>query len=274
MIIDCFPFYNELDLLEIRLHELAEVVDVFVLSEATLTFTGKPKPLYFQENQDRFSEFADRICHVVVDDYAGINTASPRFMDRGQKQRGVNVMLEKFKPSVNDMIILADCDEIPKSTTVRQASRWANWSAAALDLRLYYYWMDCRATRPWQAARLLRTTGPIRFHRTRGYSTDLVCWDAGWHFSFLGGVANIQDKLAAYTHAPEFDRPPYNDAAHIQHAIEAGQDVFLRSRYKFRFESDLTYLPRYVTENMDKFAQYIHAKRDDLCQKDLHATSR
>ena len=42
MIVDCFPFFNELDLLELRLNELKDVVDVFVLSEATLTFTGKP----------------------------------------------------------------------------------------------------------------------------------------------------------------------------------------------------------------------------------------
>ena len=51
MIYDCFPFFNELELLEMRLHELSGVVDKFVLVEATRTFTNKPKPLYFQENQ-------------------------------------------------------------------------------------------------------------------------------------------------------------------------------------------------------------------------------
>lgn len=55
MIIDCFTFFNELDVLEIRLRELDGVVDRFVLVEATLTHQGKPKPLLYAENKERFA---------------------------------------------------------------------------------------------------------------------------------------------------------------------------------------------------------------------------
>jgi hypothetical protein len=68
VIYDCFPFFNELDLLDIRLHELSDVVDKFVLVEATRTFTGNPKPLYFWENRKQFTPFLSQIIHVVVDD--------------------------------------------------------------------------------------------------------------------------------------------------------------------------------------------------------------
>ena len=68
MIYDCFIFFNELELLELRLNELAGVVDKFVLVEATRTFTNEPKPLFFQENRARFREFDSRIIHVVVAD--------------------------------------------------------------------------------------------------------------------------------------------------------------------------------------------------------------
>ena len=54
---DCFTFFNELDLLEIRLNELNDVVDYFVLVEATTTYSGKPKELYFQKNKDRYKKF-------------------------------------------------------------------------------------------------------------------------------------------------------------------------------------------------------------------------
>ena len=50
-IFDCFPFYNELDLLELRLNELYDHVDRFVLVEANTTFTSKTKPFYFEENK-------------------------------------------------------------------------------------------------------------------------------------------------------------------------------------------------------------------------------
>jgi Glycosyltransferase family 17 len=68
MIYDCFTFFNELELLEIRLNELAGVVDRFVLVEATRTHSNQRKPLYFSENQSRFASWKNRIIHIVADD--------------------------------------------------------------------------------------------------------------------------------------------------------------------------------------------------------------
>src|SRR5688572_16710555 len=69
-IFDCFLFFNELDVLDIRLHELAPIVDRFVLAEARLTFSGRDKPLYFHQNRELFAPFLDRIVHVIDDDMA------------------------------------------------------------------------------------------------------------------------------------------------------------------------------------------------------------
>ena len=46
MIYDCFIFFNEFDLLEIRLNELDNIVDKFVLVEANFTHSSKEKPYY------------------------------------------------------------------------------------------------------------------------------------------------------------------------------------------------------------------------------------
>ena len=67
-IFDTFTFYNELDLLELRLNILGDVVDYFVINEANITFTGKPKPLYYRENKDRFKKWKDKIIHIVTVD--------------------------------------------------------------------------------------------------------------------------------------------------------------------------------------------------------------
>ena len=67
MVYDCFPFFNELDLLEIRLNVLKDGVDRFVIVEAGETHTGKPKPFYFEENRGRFAEFLARFEYVKVD---------------------------------------------------------------------------------------------------------------------------------------------------------------------------------------------------------------
>ena len=68
MIYDCFSFFNELDLLEIRLATLDRVVDRFVISESNFTHRGIPKPLYYKDNESRFAKFRSKIIHVVSPD--------------------------------------------------------------------------------------------------------------------------------------------------------------------------------------------------------------
>ena len=63
---DCFPFFNELDVLEIRLKELWDVVDVFVLAESNLSHSGKPKEYIFENNKERFSQWMSKIRHIKV----------------------------------------------------------------------------------------------------------------------------------------------------------------------------------------------------------------
>ena len=51
MIYDCIPFFNELDILKLRMHIMAPYVDKFVIEESTVTFSGEPKPMTFAENR-------------------------------------------------------------------------------------------------------------------------------------------------------------------------------------------------------------------------------
>ena len=68
MIIDCFPFFNELDLLDIRLKLLDNIVDKVVLVESTRTFTLSKKKLFYNENKNRYKKYKDKIKHIIVDD--------------------------------------------------------------------------------------------------------------------------------------------------------------------------------------------------------------
>ena len=71
-IYDCFSFYNEFDILEIRLQELYDHVDYFIIAEASTTHTGNPKPFYLLDNWERFKPYADKIRHVKVEDMPGV----------------------------------------------------------------------------------------------------------------------------------------------------------------------------------------------------------
>ena len=66
LVYDCFNFFNEFDLLEIRLNELDDVVDYFVVCESNVTHNGIPKPMFFKENEERFSQFKDKIIYLPI----------------------------------------------------------------------------------------------------------------------------------------------------------------------------------------------------------------
>ena len=105
---DAFQVFNELDMLEVRLHELNETVHRFVLVEATRTHSNKPKPLHFGENKDRFAAFLDKIIHVVVDDLP--DNSDAWVLENFQR----NAMLRGLTAAhSNDLVVIADVDEIP-----------------------------------------------------------------------------------------------------------------------------------------------------------------
>lgn len=108
MVYDCIPFFNELDILKLRLHILDPIVDKFIIEEATVTFSGEPKELCFEKNKAMFQEFLPKIEYIVVDDSPKEATTHER--DKFQK----NALAKGLKDAADeDVIILSDVDEIP-----------------------------------------------------------------------------------------------------------------------------------------------------------------
>lgn len=114
-IVDVFPFFNELDILEIRLNILDPYVDCFILSEATKTFSGIEKPLYYQENKKRFKKFNHKIIHNIVEDTTSLDL-HPYQRDVFQKDNIKKVILENV--SDEDVIIWSDVDEVPNPEAI------------------------------------------------------------------------------------------------------------------------------------------------------------
>jgi beta-1,4-mannosyl-glycoprotein beta-1,4-N-acetylglucosaminyltransferase len=113
---DCFTFFNEFKQLEIRLNELDGIVDYFVLVEATKTFSGQKKPLYFFENCENVAPFLKKIIHVVVDDMPDPVNGNRWPLEEYQRnciQKGLS------NCSPNDIIIISDVDEIPNYNTLK-----------------------------------------------------------------------------------------------------------------------------------------------------------
>ena len=114
-IYDGFTFFNELDLLEIRLNVLNDVVDYFILVEGSKTFKGEDKPFIFDENKARFAPFLHKIIHIKVVDYPEVDLTQDdnitlawayENFQRNAIDRGLTDAAQ------DDVIIISDVDEM------------------------------------------------------------------------------------------------------------------------------------------------------------------
>ena len=247
MIYDCFQFFDELMLLEIRLKELAPVVDKFVLVEATHTHSGKAKRLYYNEVKDSevFAPFKNKIIHIIYDE----SMQSNRFANDREQRNAIALGLVGAKP--DDIVIVTDLDEIVNHKTIPFLEKIE--SPTSLIMKLFYYYFNCRANQNWTypvASRFkdFTTANDLRLGK---HSHSLLY--AGWHFAYLMSPEEIPKKLEAFAHA-EFDTDYYKDKDRLRKCVEADEDIFERG---MKFSIEPLDAPQCVIENEDKYRQFI-----------------
>ena len=253
MIYDCFTFFNEFELLEIRLNELGDTVDKFVICESDLTHTGKEKPLNFPSVADKYKQF--NIDYLV---YRGIPDVSNAWINE-ENQRNY---LAKGLSNCNrqDVIILSDIDELPNPSAV---ANFDEPCICSLQMNVGYFFMNCMFNNFWNHPKIFRygniiagTLSDIRL--CRGDFMTKVIPNGGTHFSYLGGIEKIRYKLSSFAHQ-EFNNDNVNNEELLRARIERNEDLFGTGQTLRTYELDEIdyYLPAYVSENLPKFQHMI-----------------
>ena len=274
---DTFIFFNELDLLEIRLNILKDVVDYFVLVESTKTFTGHDKKLYYRENKDRFKEFNDKIIHIIVDNMPinhdelrnrGNNDileqsiikdclTTPNVPKNGTQWLREFYQKEQIKRGLigandDDFIFISDLDEIWDPNLNLDLTFNGNYR---LNQKVYTYYLNNRSSENWYG-----TVGTkyknikdysINHVRTPNRNEYQIVNDGGWHFTFQGGEEAIKKKIEAYSHQEKNNN---GVKSRISKNIETNIDIFGRG---FKLWVDNDNLPGYVKNNIDKYKHLI-----------------
>ena len=207
-IISVFPFNDELTLLKIRLHEMADWVDHFVLVEAAQTFVGNPKPLAYAEHRAEFAAFEAKIVHVTLEsfpDYIRTHWA------RDFHQRDAAAPALAALCSDRDLVLITDVDEIVD----RRALEGFEGDFARLHMPLHRFFLNYRPVRDsqlrngragavWRADALRRYgLSYARFQLSRLEKDWARILDAGWHFTSVGDAERIARKYANYAHQEE-----------------------------------------------------------------------
>ncbi len=230
-IFDVFLFFNELDLLEIRLKTLFEHVDYFVITEVYQTFSGKPKSLIFGKNIKKFKKYLDKIIYNPISENDLLNlkkkywnnlttnlNKSFKHKHNGKKGKFLHssskreishrdsciIGLEKYA-SLEDIILLSDLDEIPNPEVVSSIRDLDLNRPHYFQMSYFLYWINNKVEDDWFG------TVAFKYSLLQGLSLDLMRYSStdkikvpgpivkngGWHFSYLGGIEKIHKKIEA-----------------------------------------------------------------------------
>ena len=249
MIVDCFPFYNELNMLKYRLETLAPVVDKFVLVESPRTFRGNPKKLYYQENKHLFEKYSDKIIHVIDNELVP-DPPSPWMNDTHQRNyigMGIAELLPVLKH--DDVILISDVDEIFDPEIIKNIEEHLGpHPFISLHMDMYYYNIETKMDINWTNPKAVRFS--YMFHTLpntlRFGPTGPVIQNAGWHLSYFGNPKMIINKLKNFAHDEISELYSYEDEQRIIDVIKNRQDIGGANDVTGRPKLNLEHVP---TEN-------------------------
>jgi beta-1,4-mannosyl-glycoprotein beta-1,4-N-acetylglucosaminyltransferase len=268
MIYNCFPFYDEFMMLDIRLAELADVVDKFVLVESTMTFTGKPKPLFFAEAMELYAEWKDKL--IVLFSQTTTPDEDAWENERAQRNSIGDYLAGVCQP--DDLIILTDADEIVRREAVEEIREIR--TPGRLLMKMYYYWFNCRLRGDWYWPAFCRWCDYITVFRNRGQSLRISTMpdcshikDAGWHFSYVMAAHRIAEKIGAFSHS-ELNRPQWRDETNIENRRQNMVDLYDRFKYVFDI-APMTEMPEEIQNHPERYSDFIKDYADTCCHSVL-----
>lgn len=237
-IIDCFSFYNEIDILTYKLNILNDYIDYFVIVECTHTHIGNEKKLYFNENKHLFEKFNHKIIHIIADEPpiknpSLINNINRWDNDKYQKNsiaRGIKCIKELTD---NDLIIITDLDEITNPDILNKIKNGEiEININILEMDLYFYNLNTKFKDKWIHPKILTfkifnqlnmTCNDIRY--ISDYYTIPKILNAGWHLTYFADKYNIRNKLQNSGHT-EYNTSKFTNLDYIQEKINTSSSLF------------------------------------------------
>jgi len=202
MLVDTFMFYNEYDILELRLEVLDRYVDRFVLVESEVNHVGGPKELFFEKNKDRYAKWLPKITHIIVTAEESPKDENPWSREKYQREcilRGVQDVPD------GSIIMVSDVDEIPDLRIVpyEKLPHVLN----SVHMWMFEYSLDYLFTgEPWfgtviTTAEVFKRAGPNALRDGR-WKFPVIQW-AGWHLSSFGNAEHVCNKMHTFAHAKD-----------------------------------------------------------------------
>ena len=295
-IYDCFQFFDEEMLLDLRLNILNEHVDKFVITEATYMHNGKPKKLNFDIKN--YAKFKDKIIYIVVENQPPDLFEIHKSDNNKEDRRGQKLVLNGYKRDnyqrqmaaatlkniePEDWIIINDIDEIPNLENIN--FKEIKNKILIFKQKVFYYkfnllypeifWHGSKACKkkdfisPQWLRDLKHKKYPIwrldTIFSKKKYNNIVHINNGGWHFTNIKSAADIEKKLLNYTHHYEYELSGLN-INDLKKKISERKIIYDHGvdqrEPKWKSEKtltkiDLKEMPKYLKENSSKYANWL-----------------
>ncbi len=268
-LIDCFMYFDEDLILDIRLHTLDQVVDQFIIVEGTTDHAGNEKKLKF--NINNFSKFKNKIKYIIADDLPKkVSFFKKNWRPEWHRENANRNKLELGYSDVSndDLIMISDIDEIPNPDTIKKFDIQKKYGCflqmnfqSKLNLinKDIYEWVGTKICQK----KYLKSPQWLRDIKIKKYpfwkfykpSQPQLIKNGGWHFSFLKKPEDISKKIKSYVHQ-EHNKEDFHNIDKIKKRISEKRDLFDRN-YSYEILKIDEKFPNYIRNNIEKFSEWI-----------------
>jgi beta-1,4-mannosyl-glycoprotein beta-1,4-N-acetylglucosaminyltransferase len=291
---DCFMYFDEDLLLDLRLNSLSKFVKKFIITEATYTHNGSKKKLKFDIG--KFKKFKDKIVYIVVDKQPQniLELVEGETKDQRAEKLILNGMARDYfqrenlsrgltDASKEDIILISDLDEIP-NLEFFDFSKIKN-NIVIFEQKMFYYklnllyedfkWLGTKAVKyknflsPQWLRNIKGRKYPVwrldTLFSKKKYSNLLFVNNGGWHFTCLRTAEELETKLLNFAHHYEYEESglKVDDLKKLISEKRVMYDHNVDQRgYKWSGKSilktiDTKYLPSYISSNIIKYKDWL-----------------
>jgi len=271
MIIDAFSYFNEEELLELRLNYLSDLVDKFLIVEANMTHQGKEKNWNLEGLlKNKFSKFSDKIIYykknIDLDEvekevgWGGEKNGLLSFKLDNFQRNSIKDKLNQFDE--NSIILISDLDEIPSRESIKfiRNCDFTFIQPLSFDQKLFRLNCNYLIMEKWLGTvavlnKVFKNYSP-QFFRTNINRFSLIA-NSGWHFSSFGGIERVIKKFDAFAHT-EFNTEEFKDKNHIINCINSGEDIFKRNSKRKKI--DKNFFPKKLLDLLNKNPKFYFSE--------------
>ena len=294
-IFDCFMYYDEDLILDLRLNLLNQYVDEFVIVESSFTHSGKPRKLLFDIS--KYKKFKSKINYITLDtppsDLLTFNkedsehVTNSKYILNAAKRENLhrNTIQTCLKAALpDDLIIISDVDEIPnlEDNNIKQIKN----KIILFNQKFFYYKFNLKLDNfTWHGSRCCKKKNLISPQWLRNIKSKIYSFwrvdtllskkkyqnveiinNGGWHFSNIKTPEDIEKKMKTYLHHREYDLNPISKER-ISQIINEKKPIYnLKTDMKtnkFNLSeklviSDISELPYYIQKNINKYKDWLN----------------